>query len=64
MVREAEGMEGFKVHVQIIENDWDRRLGSIEGDRVVFACFFLSLTAHVYHKPYHSFPVNVAPAPA
>ena len=63
VVRETEGLEGFKVHVQIVEKfeivDWvDRRIV------VVFACFFLSLTTHLYHKPYHRVPVNVAPASA
>ena len=49
MVRETEGMEGFKVHVQIVENDGivgrDRQKAAI----VVFAGFFLCSTAHLYH---------------
>jgi hypothetical protein len=57
-------MEGFEVHVQIIENDGmvsrDRRKAAV----VVFACLFLTLTAHLYHKPYRSFPVDAALASA
>ncbi|TPK99412.1 hypothetical protein [Mesorhizobium sp. B2-4-16] len=50
VVRETEGMEGLKVHVQIVEND-----GIVGRDRqkaavVVFAGFFLCSTAHLYHN--------------
>ncbi len=64
MVRGAEGMEGFEVHVQIIENDGIGGRDRWKAAVVVFACFFLTLTAHSYHKPYRGFPVDAAPTSA
>jgi len=64
MVREAEGMEGFKVHVQIIENDWDRRLGSIEGDRCCFCLLFSIFDSACVSQTVSQLPGQRRPASA